>query len=213
MGFVYSVMKRKGSTRTSQPVLKKKRFYDPDAQVVKKAGVALEELKVFEQISNGTVGANASSVILNMSDMGVGTGYNQRIANKIQLNTIHLKMEFAVADATNTIHWRLFRWNSKGTPTWSDVCSNATYSWLSFVNFNNLDKVHTIKTGTFQLVDNSEKEIHFVDVYANLNLKSARWEAGAGSKDSGQLYLLLTSDSAAVAHPAYVVNHRLRYYG
>lgn len=213
MGFVFSVMKRKASTtQVRKNSSKKKRFYDPDVQVTKK-GKVLDELKVHENVTTGTVGANASSVMITLSDMGVGTGYNQRIANKIQMSSIHVKCEFLVADNTNAIHWRIFRWNNKGTPTWSDVVSNPAYSWISFVNFNNLDKVHTIKTGTIDMVTGNDSEYVYLEVFANLGLKAARWEASGGAKDSGQLYLLLTSDSAAVTHPGYTCARRLRYYG
>lgn len=212
MGIILSVMKRKATTQQSQRNTKKKRFYDPDSQITKK-GKVLDELKVHEITSNGTVGANASSVMITLSDMGVGTGYNQRIANKIQMSSIHVKLEFIVADNTNSIHYRIFRWNNKGTPTWSDVVSNPAYSWVSFVNFNNLDKVHTIREGTISMVTGSDSEFVTKEIYANLGLKAARWEASGGAKDSGQLYLLLTSDSTAVSHPGYTCARRLRYYG
>lgn len=207
-------MKRKASQQKRRKKVTAKRRQPNYANMHRAVAASAlgDELKVFTVTTNATAGVGAASQIIALSNVGIGTAYNQRLGNKISLHKIHLKMTVTVADSSNVIHYRLIQWNATGTPVLADIVDDTTYTYLSYVNYNNLDKIQTLSTGTFTLTQGNN-DVEFVEQHKFLNDAQCRWLAASTTKDSGQLYLLLTSDSAAVSHPSYYLKCRLRFRG
>lgn len=147
------------------------------------------------------------------SDVQIGTAYNQRIGSRITMLGIEIKAEiaYASADNSNFVQYKLIRWKDKGTPAIGDIVSDTTHPYVSFTSINSTDKIETLRTGMIAL--NDQRPTTSLHLYVDLKGKMAKWLAGTNTRDYGQLYLLLVSDSTAAPSPATILKTRLRYVG
>jgi hypothetical protein len=146
-----------------------------------------------------------------VSNISSGVNYNQRIGQEVRLTRVDCHFEFALADTTNVMRYFLIRWKDTGTPAIADIVDDVTLPWLSFQNLNSLENCDFIADGKVDL--HSSNPMESVSFSRGLNNARTRWRAGTNTVDSGHLFLIIVSDSAAVADPQFICRTRVSYTG
>lgn len=169
------------------------------------------ESKIFDQGLNG-VGMN--SVVLNVLDVtsGIsrGTGDNQFIGDKISPTYLMGRFSLTLGDTTNIC--RLMVIQNIGpvtTPTMGVMFQNLVSPWLSPLNTDNdnkyrvlydkiysLDAAHVVRTGKIKINSKKLRPITYV---------------AAGTVETGAIYIVALSDSAAVVDPQLNLRTRLHF--
>lgn len=200
-----------------QPVPKRRKSSNASSGIpLYRRQVVKQDKKTYDAGAGAGNVPNTGAIVL-LSGVTAGTGFNQRVGQKITLSSIQVTGEFVVADTNNHIQWRLIRWMSSGTPTQADLINSQSIAQnrahLGYTNEDNGDKIKTLATGQLVLIDATNTAVREFKIFHRFsNQEEARFDSG-GNADSGNIYFYMASDSSALAHPQYILASRLRYYG
>lgn len=170
------------------------------------------ELKYRDREYNGAVGIDTAGVIHPLSDPQVGTARNQLIGRDFLIKNLLIRYQLFVSDSTNTIRVVIFQWNLNSIPSVTDVLedypSSLVVGPLSPTKIENKSNIRILYTNCFALQTGIlDSVVDKVNIKRNLR---AQYNDD-GSKGIGHVYILLVSDSVAVAHPTYTILSRCRY--
>lgn len=178
----------------------------------------IEREKDFKQITFDTGGTTVSysgtmhnlCTSLSRGDNGI----NNFEGTSIQVKSIHLRCQVALADTSNLMRTILFQWFDDTVPTVSSILSStmigtieAPFSWRNWSNkhlFKILKDDRTQIQGSAQITGGNGF-VYTYDIFVKGNkIKRTYFDATGSSYQKGGLYLLVISDSAAIAHPGFI---------
>ncbi len=113
---------------------------------------------------------------------------------------------FGAADATNVMRIVIFKWNDLSVPQPSDVIQSSylggTTAPLAPINFDNRDRMKIYHNRMVSMTLGTSTQLHSRDVFYSPTGKP-QWINQSATDGSGQIYVLIISDSSAGSHPAY----------
>lgn len=231
--FLPGTMKRRYSqTQSTTPKFKQAKYQKKKAPVP--SHVASDyalirnprpETKILDVASGSTNITTTGTVFNLLSGIAVGTAADGNFIGK-QIFPISLDIRWEIigaqsnlmagADLSNKTRLLVFQWQDASTPNVTGVLKTADpLSPISFVNYDNIQVLRDRIYSTWvQSYDSGSS-------YANSNAITKRWyikgkhmtqisyNAGAGSWQKGQLYLVAISDSSVAPNPVFKLYSRL----
>lgn len=218
--------KRKRSTSsTTTTRSKKSRTKSP----MYKAIVSKGELK-FVDFDTTETSSSSSGTVHNLTTLLIrgAEAYKQFIGRYVRPQRMEVKYNIngcldnitTGADAFNMTRCHILQWNDDGTPSVANIYSQTPY-YLSPLQETNKDKIRTIRDFSvdthFTAIDPDGPK-HYSDSKSgkmNINLKSVRqiqFASGANVVQSGNLFLVVSSNSGLPPYPTHQFYVRLYYY-
>lgn len=211
-----NVRKRRG--RVGQGLSRKQRI--AVRQIITKEMEEEVEKKCYDTAWNGQP-ASLTPYLNDISDMGQGTGYDNRIGNTITVQSIQYRFVATIGDATNFMRLVLFQWKSDAqiAPTWDAIMQFQTAGvpigikdCLSpyLVSNGVSTEFKIIKDIRFLLDTDNPQQI--IEGYIDKNfIKNVHYSDSSSFFGTNHLFMMLVSDSGAVSHPTLDGFIRLRY--
>lgn len=204
---------------------KKKRYYKKrryplskgQVKAVKKLVKKDEEVKYKIQQGDTTI-SNAGYV----SSIGVwpskGISHTQRIGDNIYVRSIWVDYSFAVADTYNLCRITIFQWymNSTLTQPTIDSIYDTPGGYPVYAPFNKefssqykvlYDKVHNLSSNGREVI---HRRLRLTRGFMR-NLKLTEDTPTYNCIHKGEIYAVMSSDSSAMSHPAFVWTTRINY--
>lgn len=181
-------------------------------------------LKMGEKKYVDGTGANNVSILGAMVDLGlagipVGDTQNDRTGIKIRLINFHMRYECFIpagsTDTSNTLRCVIFQWYDSAAPLGQQVLFNValgSFTVNSSYNKENAMKFRVLYDKRIYLsLEGTRNVAGKINMYGNkIPLKDIIYLNASIPK--GQYFMLLVSDSAAVAHPTFTYEHRFSFY-
>lgn len=156
------------------------------------------------KVYNTSSSVSTSISTYDLTTLAQGVTENTRIGSAITVRKLIITEAFTVSDPTNIVRSSLISWklnNTVDSPQIGEIFSDVSYpytsAWLP------------IKPSVFKVIDDIKVPL---DTYNPLKLIKREFKLNHRvAFDTGvntgkdHLYLILCSDSAAVAHPGYVL--------
>lgn len=199
---------------------RRKKFSPQEKRMYKIAKKAIEsnekkvvELKNYDVEQAYTVTGIPSTGQVDALTSGIAQGDTAitREGDQITLKSIFLRFEIIHGDSTNIFRIILFRWMEATVPSISSVLeSNVTAGYpLSPLLRNANHRIQVLYDNLFAQSTNTNANI-VEKVYVNKNLGNCEWQQ-TGSVESGQVYLLMVSDSGGAPNPTIKYYSRVTY--
>lgn len=154
------------------------------------------------------------------NNIAQGTGENQRIGDKITPKKLRLMYALEGADDYNLVRVLVVQWRqttASGAPTLSEVLTdnNSVYAPLGFYDEDHIpsqckvlyDKLHMLNGSTSSPIQ--AKVVR--KTISKFKGKKIDFEAGSTNVGNNHIYVLMISDSTAIAHPSVTLNARFEY--
>lgn len=201
---------------------KKKSRFDRRVEKVATRVVAKQleeevEMKAYDRAEIINTVPDTGAIYSLSNTLPQGTGFNQRIGDKIKIKSLYCRVECVANSAAtfNNLRVIIFRWLSQGSPVVGDILqltTGATIRHLSQLNYENR-RLYQIKyDNTYLLSDNTAVDIPAVqiDKFFIKNFGDAYWETAATNPVSGHVYMLVISDSPTNL-PQIAMTPRVKY--
>lgn len=217
--YVRTARKRKASQPLVGFVAKKPALTLAQTQEVQRqVKKQIEREKDFKQITFDTGGTtvSASGTLHNLcTSLARGdNGVNNFEGNSIQVKSIHLRCQVAVADTSNLMRTILFQWFDDTVPTPSSILAStmlgtieAPFSWRNWSN-KKLFKILKDDRTQVQALAQQTGGNGFVVTYdifvKGTKIRKTFFDTTGTNFQKGGLYLLVVSDSTAIAHPGFI---------
>lgn len=147
----------------------------------------------------------------------IGDTSAQRSGDKVKLKSVFVRMQVNASTTASYDNVRIivFRWNSKGTPTVSDILAlttNVNIRHLSQLNHDNRSLFQVKMDQTFIVSDynNADLPAVVIDKFYIQNIGDGFWEIGSVTPVKGHLHMIVISDSS-VNNPEFSMTARVRY--
>lgn len=181
-------------------------------QLVRRELSQNEEPKHFDVLSSGTAGI-AGSGVLYLSSMAQGITDITRVGDRIVLKSLEARFDLVVADATNFIRLILFQWVGDAVsdvPTIAAVLESTPY-YLSPFNWDQRGKYRVLHDESVALMGVGPVTYISKKIKVGCPVKHQQFLNASTNIESGGLFALVMSDSAAAAHPGYDLYTRVSY--
>nr|WAE42312.1 MAG: capsid protein [Cressdnaviricota sp.] len=209
------VYKKKFTKKT----YRKRKLTKPQRRQVKTIVARETEWKQFDNITTATTASSAGTIIGGLILPSQGVADSQRTGDVIFIKSVSIHGNFICADATQMFRTILFRWrpdNAIDTPSVAKLLQDtSSLPWASAINETSLQagKINILHDKTYAMVLNTQsgvKQFSWKFYGKKLGKKKIAFNSGAVT-GMDQLYMLIISDSLAVAHPAINFNCRTIY--
>lgn len=152
--------------------------------------------------------------MVDLSAVPQGDNDSSRDGDSLAIRSTRMKGHIIAADTTNVVRLILFHWLDDSTPTISNVLSgNYTSGSVNVVDapytHDQRRKIRVLWDRTFNL-HSGQDQVVFDTRYLKPKQKKIAYTA-AGTTGYNKIWMLMVSDSAAVAHPSVAYVNRLTF--
>lgn len=153
---------------------------------------------------------NAGTVfnITNIPQGTTGVTDSQRVGDRIYLKSIELNLVVAVADAFNYLRVILFSYTPAATPSPSNVLNAVHY--LSPYQHDNRKNFRILHDELLCVTTYEPTKAIMSKIIGGFSDRSVQFQGGSVLGTNG-VWLLMISDSSAVAHPAVSTQIKVNY--
>lgn len=210
----------------SNPPYKKRQYYNKNKKMNEKKTRKIVkdelkkeiEVKFFDRVATGNVDSVSVVAVQPLQGIARGTGPNNFLGSSIKLKSVEIRGQFIVSDAPGNLMRMLIIQDgtTTGVPTLGTMFANSTYPVYSPLNKDYTDTYRVIKDKLFLLTNDGVVSTNFLPKSFNYYLKGNRlrkttFTNSAAAYDSGQIWIVLVSDSAVVTNPTFIMSMRCEY--
>lgn len=179
--------------------------------------ISKESETKFHDLSDYVNAIDNTGTVVRLTGVQQGITDSTRIGDKLTLRALKYKLFLTIADTYNIFRVIMFQWYVNTTlrvPQYADImqeAGGAVTSWLSPITYDYENQHHVISDKIYT-VDSVKNQTFFVNRKFRMKYirKTINFTA-AGAEGSNHLYMLIVSDSAAIAHPTWSIQSRTYY--
>lgn len=173
---------------------------------MEKSEVEVKRFRVYGTAVNMT----SAGTVFSLSTVTAGTGASNRIGNSLTLKSLLVRYSISQNGYTNQCRVIIFRWNSDGVPTVTDVLPyDSSVYWLEPINPDRTESVQVLYDQLVVTGNSSLCHAVYVDkAYISLKGKSSYTTSG---NDKGNIYMFIMSDQLVSGFPYMQYYSRLRF--